>query len=84
MSIDALIQVGLACVGVTALLLVSFKRRAGFIVGLCGQPLWITFAVRSRAWGVLALTCCYTVTWGLGVWNHYLRVAEREEQADAK
>ena len=73
MSIDGWIQLGLACVGVTALLLVSFKRRVGFILGLCGQPIWFAFALRSKAWGIFALVCCYTVTWGLGVWNHYLR-----------
>lgn len=37
--------------------LVGQKRSLGWVVGLCNQVLWVTFAVMYQAWGLLPLTC---------------------------
>lgn len=41
--------------------LLGQKRSIGWVVGLCNQALWITFAVTFRAWGLLPLTLALLV-----------------------
>lgn len=38
------------------------------LVGLCGQPFWITFALQSSAWGLLALSLAYSAVYVRGAW----------------
>ena len=78
MNIDGWLQLGVAVFGVSAILLVSLKRREGFIIGLCAQPFWFTICWRKELWGIFVLCFFYAASWGIGVWNHYLRRAAAE------
>jgi len=55
-----MIQLALAFFGLTALYMATGNnaraRRWAPLVGLCGQPFWLVFAVQSSAWGLLALS----------------------------
>lgn len=33
------------------------------IVGLCGQPAWLYFAINAEAWGLLVLVAAYTLVY---------------------
>ena len=41
-------------------------RRWAPVVGLCGQPFWIVFALQSSAWGLLALSLAYSAVYVRG------------------
>jgi hypothetical protein len=69
---DAILQILIAVLGLAALLLVTYGRASGYVVGLITTPLWILFAVRARAWGVLVLACAYGIVWILGIVRHIL------------
>ena len=71
MTVEVGLQVGIALGGLTALLLVSLDRPAGYLVGLLTQPLWVVAAWRLRAWGILALSLAYGVVWAVGCCRHY-------------
>ena len=43
-------------------------RRLAPVVGLCGQPFWIAFALQSSAWGLLALSLAYSAVYVRGAW----------------
>ena len=43
-------------------------RRWAPVVGLCGQPFWIAFALQSSAWGLLALSLAYSAVYVRGAW----------------
>lgn len=67
-----MIQFALAFFGLTAMWLamgVSARgRRWAPIVGLCGQPFWIWFAIGVQAWGLLVLSLAYTAVYLRGAW----------------
>lgn len=43
-------------------------RRWAPVVGLCGQPAWIAFAVGAQAWGLLALSIAYSAVYVRGIY----------------
>lgn len=67
-----MIQLALAFFGLTALYMAtghSLKaRRWAPLVGLCGQPFWVVFAIQARAWGLLALSVAYSAVYIRGAW----------------
>ena len=74
-----MIQLALAVFGLTALFMAmghnDRARRWAPIVGLCGQPFWIWFAIGVQAWGLLVLSLAYTAVylrgaWVLWTWEH--------------
>lgn len=77
-----MIQLALAFFGLTAMFMAMGHnpraRRWAPIVGLCGQPFWITFALQSSAWGLLALSLAYSAVYVRGVWLQW--VPSREGQ----
>lgn len=66
-----MIQIALAFFGLTALYMATGSnpraRRWAPVVGLCGQPFWIAFALQSSAWGLLALSIAYSAVYLRGV-----------------
>jgi hypothetical protein len=72
------IQLALAFFGLTALYMATGKnlraRRWAPIVGLCGQPFWIAFAIGSSAWGLLALSIAYSAVYIRGAWVQWRAV----------
>ncbi|PLC06380.1 hypothetical protein CY658_04925 [Variovorax sp. RO1] len=73
-----MIQLALAFFGLSALWMAMGKsaraRKFAPLVGLCGQPFWITFAVQAGAWGLLALSLAYSAVYVRGAWIQW-RVA---------
>lgn len=49
------------------------RRRFAPILGLCGQPFWFMAARQAYRFGVLLVTCLYTLSWCRGIWNFWLR-----------
>lgn len=68
-------QIGIALTGVVAIWLTQDKsanrRKYACLFGLAGQPFWFYSAFIAHQWGVLALTCIYTLAWakGLRAWT---------------
>lgn len=67
-----MIQLALAFFGLSAMWMAMGKsaraRKFAPLVGLCGQPFWLTFAVQTSAWGLLALSLAYSVVYVRGAW----------------
>ena len=67
-----MIQFALAIFGLSALFMAmghnARARRWAPVVGLCGQPFWIAFALQSSAWGLLALSLAYSAVYVRGAW----------------
>ena len=67
-----MIQFALAIFGLSALFMAmghnARARRWAPVVGLCGQPFWVAFAVQSSAWGLLALSLAYSAVYVRGAW----------------
>lgn len=67
-----MIQLALAFFGLTAMCMAmghnARARRWAPLVGLCGQPFWIVFALQSSAWGLLALSLAYSAVYVRGAW----------------
>ena len=67
-----MIQIALAFFGLSALWMATGRneraRRWAPVVGLCGQPFWIAFALQSSAWGLLALSLAYSAVYARGAW----------------
>lgn len=67
-----MIQLALAFFGLSALWMATGRneraRRWAPLVGLCGQPFWIAFAVQASAWGLLALSLAYSAVYVRGAW----------------
>lgn len=71
-----MIQLALAVFGLAALYMSMCMvaghndraRRWAPIVGLCGQPFWIWFAIGVQAWGLLVLSIAYTAVYLRGAW----------------
>lgn len=52
-------SVVLGAVGVLGLFLVTMKLAAGFVVGFFVQFLWIAYAVHTKQWGFIPMSCAY-------------------------
>lgn len=74
---NAIPQVFIAVTGVTAIFLTQSSdarhRRCACLFGMAGQPFWIWSAINASQWGVLALTALYGISWGKGIWEHWIR-----------
>lgn len=75
-----MIQLALAVFGLSALYLATCTRsqtgrRWAPIVGLCGQPFWIWFAIGVQAWGLLVLSLAYTAVYLRGAWVQWKAAA---------
>lgn len=67
-----LIQFALAFFGLTALWMATGhntrSRRWAPVVGLCGQPFWLWFAISAQAWGLLVLSLAYSLVYIRGAY----------------
>ncbi len=73
----ALEQVAIAVTGVTAVWLSQDKRdawrRYACLFGMAGQPFWFVATWKAGQWGIFALCMLYTLSWGRGVWNNWIK-----------
>ena len=67
-----MIQLALAAFGLTALAMAmshnTRARRWAPVIGLCGQPFWLAFALQADAWGLFALSTAYSLVYVRGAW----------------
>ena len=74
---QAVIQLALAVFGLSAMFMAMGNnpraRRWAPIVGLCGQPFWIAFAIGTQAWGLLVLSLAYSAVNVRGAWVQWRR-----------
>ena len=74
---QAVIQLALAVFGLTAMFMAMGNnpraRRWAPIVGLCGQPFWIAFAIGALAGGLLVLSLAYSAVYVRGAWVQWRR-----------
>lgn len=74
MTLDIVAQLGIAVLGVGAILLVGLKsevRKWGFVCGLCAQPFWVYTTWTHEQWGIFLLTFIYGASWINGIRNHF-------------
>lgn len=68
---DALIQLGMASFGLTALWMAMGNnpthRKWAPVIGLAGQVFWAYFAWHSGAWGMAVLVVAYTLVFLNGI-----------------
>lgn len=48
-------------------------ERWACVPALIGQAGWFHFAVTEHSWFLIALACGYTASWGIGVYNYWVR-----------
>lgn len=76
-------QVVIAITGAVAIWLANDEREAlrkwACIFGLAGQPFWLHSSWLAEQWGILALTIVFTVAWGRGFHNHWLRPRRQQD-----
>jgi len=68
------VQIAILVPGALAIWLVSGKgpwMKWGFVLGLLSQPFWLITTWQHGQWGVFALACWYTVSWGRGIKNNW-------------
>lgn len=70
-------QIFIALFGVTAIALsqsqLEQRRKWAPIFGLIGQPFWFYSAWETKQWGIFFLCFLYTLAWGKGFWNSWLK-----------
>ena len=74
--IDILAQIWIGVCGCSSVWLVARRehwRRWGYIMGILGQPAWIYTTIHHEQWGIALLTAWYSYSWGLGVWNFWIK-----------
>lgn len=77
LNFDIISQAGIAVFGVTAIFLANIHnvawRRWAPIVGMCSQPFWFYTTFHHEQWGMFGLVFLYTGSWGLGIYNHWIK-----------
>ena len=68
---DTISQWVVGILGPLAILLVAFKKRWGFIIGLFAQPFW--FVVLRNDTGGLVAVVAYTLSWMLGIYEWFFK-----------
>ena len=70
-------QIIIAITGVVAIFLTQSQnpniQKHACLVGMAGQPFWIMAALETEQWGIFFLSVFYTVAWGQGIYNFWLR-----------
>jgi len=68
-TIEQVIIAVLSCFTITALTLRHHKL--GCVVGLFGQPLWLRAMFVSEQYGMLLVSCWFTITYAIGIYKHW-------------
>jgi nicotinamide riboside transporter PnuC len=67
----------LAAVGITGIWLAGRNNKAGWLIGLGAQLLWLAYAIATRQWGFIVTAIAYGAVYARNWWRW--REAERRE-----
>ena len=70
---DTIAQIGIAVLGIAAIILVAKKNKWGFVFGLLSQPFWLITSFVNKQWGVFFLSIVYTFTWIFGIYEWFFK-----------
>ncbi|EKD56830.1 MAG: hypothetical protein ACD_58C00073G0002 [uncultured bacterium] len=70
---DLLLQIVLAILSISAIILVARKNKWGFVFGLASQPFWFITSYQNEQWGVFFISIIYTFSWAYGVYEWFFR-----------
>ncbi|GEM_PF-619053 len=70
---DTISQIGIATLGIAAVLLVAKKNKWGFVVGFLSQPFWLITSFINKQWGVFILSIIYVGSWILGIYEWFFK-----------
>ena len=77
-----LCQVMIFVLGAVAVTLLSCKNKwlhwLSFVVLLCSEPFWFWTTIVHCQWGMLLLSCLYTIMLVRGAFNYYPRRGLRD------
>lgn len=80
---DTISQIGIAVLGVTAIILVAKKNKWGFVFGLLSQPFWFITSFINEQWGIFFLTIIYSGSWLLGIYEWFFKNKNQDKPRDA-
>lgn len=63
---------GMASIWLTQQHRESWKRYA-CLIGMAGQPFFLYATFIAEQWGMLLLSSFYTYSWGLGIYNNWIK-----------
>jgi hypothetical protein len=69
-------QILIALLGGLSIWLVSCKgkiKKWGYVFGLASAPCWLHTSFVNHLWGVFVLSIWYTVAWGWGIYNYWIK-----------
>lgn len=69
----------LAAFGLTGIWLAGRKKRAGWLIGVLTQLLWITYGVTTRQWGFIVTALAYAAMY-LNNWHAWRAPKQLEGQ----
>ena len=72
-SLDFIANIGIAILGLIAIILVARKNKWGFVVGLASQPFWLLTSFLNKQWGVFFLSVVYTGVWIYGIYEWFYK-----------
>lgn len=72
MSIPQIMILILGAIAIYCTNSLKYKRIAP-IFGLISQPFWLYETWYSDSMGIFLLSCFYTYSWSLGIYNNYFR-----------
>jgi len=71
LTLDAISNIGIAVLGISAVILVAKKNKWGFVLGFVSQPFWLITSFLNKQWGVFLLSVVYVFTWGFGIYEWF-------------
>lgn len=76
---DLIVQIVLAILSVSAIILVARKNKWGFVFGLVSQPFWFITSYRNEQWGIFFISIVYTFSWAYGVYEWFWKDKKYEK-----
>jgi hypothetical protein len=65
---NVVVQISIGMFGLMAMVMALSQdpqlRLAAPLFGLCGQPFWLYYCKKVKAWGMLAISFAYTAVYG--------------------
>ena len=77
---DTVAQIGIAILGIIAIILVAKKNKWGFVFGLLSQPFWFITSLINKQWGVFLLSIIYVGIWIFGIYNWFFKDKNNEQK----